>query len=80
MSLVQVVGAANATIVDTIARTALYVHVSFELLELGEERSIGEMAVHDAANLVHVIGDTQIAPGFLDRFEVSRRDVSSDTD
>ncbi len=80
MGLVQVVGAANATIVDTIARTAKTGQMGIELFKLSDEGGIGEMAVHDAGTLVHVIGNTQIAPGFLDRFEVSRRDVSSDTD
>ena len=54
--------------------------MAVELLELGEEGRVGEMAVHDANTIVDVIGRMQRAAGFLHRFQVARSDIARSAD
>ena len=80
VGIVQIVGRADAHIVDIGAAVAQLGIVTVEELLLGEEGSLGEVAVHDAYAVAFVVGGDKVVAGVFDGFQVARGDVAADAD
>ena len=80
VGIVQVVGRADAHVVDVGAAVAQLGVVPVEELLLGEEGSLGEVAVHDADAVAPVVGGDEVVTCVFDGFEVARGDVAADAD
>ena len=80
VGVMQVVGRADAHVVDGGAAVAQLGVVTVEELLFGEEGSLGEVAVHDADAVVPVVGGDEGVTRVFDGFEVARGDVAADAD
>ena len=80
MGIVQVVGCADAHVVDIGAAVAQLGVMTVEELLFGEEGSPGEVAVHDADAVALVVGGDEVVTRVFDGFEVARGDVAADAD
>ena len=76
----QVVGSAHRDIVDISAAVAQFGVVAVEEFLLGEEGSLGEVAVHDAHAVAFVVGGDKVVAGVFDGFDVPGSNVATDTD
>lgn len=81
MGVVQVIGAADANIVDAaLSVPAQLVEVAVEALGFRKKLGIRKVAVHNADAIVRIECTNQVIPGFLYGFHVSRGDVAGGTD
>ena len=80
MGVMQIVGRADADIVDALAEAAQLVDIAVETLELGEEMSVGKVAVHHPDRVVGVQRRLQRAADRQDRLHMARRDIAGRAD
>ena len=80
MGVVQIVGRADADVVDAFVAAPQLVDVPIEPLELREEMRLRKMAVDDADGIIGIEGNPEIAPQGLDGLHVTRGDVAGGAD
>lgn len=81
MGIVQVVGAADAYIIDAaLPVPAQLVEVAVEALGFRKKFCIRKIAVHNADSIVRIERTHQVVPGFLDGFHVAWGNVACGTD
>ena len=80
MRIMQIIRRADAHIVDVGTAVAQLGVVTVEELLLGEEGSLGEVAVHDAHAVAFVVGGDKVVTCVFDGFKVARGNVAANAD
>lgn len=78
--IVEVVGGADAQVVDALALSLHFFEVPIEALELGEKACLREITVDDADGVVFVKGSQQFVSGLLYGLHVAGSDVAGGSD
>ena len=80
MRVVQIVGGANAHIIDLVSAAPTLFNMSIKALELSEEVSVGEVTIDHPNAVIRVEGGDEVVACVFDGLHVARRDVASGTD
>ena len=80
VGIVQVVGRADADVVERPALPAQQVQVPVEALELGEEGGVGKIGIDDPHRIAGVERGPQRSAGVADRLHVPPRDIAGRPD